>query len=105
MQEKQVNFLPRLKEKVSTPEGVPRLFDLITVRDERMKLAFFATLGNTVVAKDIDQVDYCTLCGILSSLSSLYEPSALQISKNIHYLRSVQEFPNMDSVMFPELVE
>ncbi|CDP02233.1 unnamed protein product [Coffea canephora] len=53
--DKQANFLPRLKEKVSTPEGVPRLFDLITVQDERMKLAFFAALGNTVVAKDIDQ--------------------------------------------------
>ncbi|KAL6960771.1 Structural maintenance of chromosomes protein 4 [Sarracenia purpurea var. burkii] len=53
--EKQINHLSRLKEKVSTPEGVPRLFDLIQVQDERMKLAFFAALGNTVVAEDIDQ--------------------------------------------------
>lgn len=58
MQEKQADLLPRLKEKVSTPEGAPRLFDLIKVQDERMKLAFFAALGNTVVAKDIDQVSY-----------------------------------------------
>ena len=49
--------MSRLKEKVSTPEGVPRLFDLIKVQDERTKLAFFAALGNTVVAKDIDQVN------------------------------------------------
>jgi len=56
LQEKQVEFLPKLKEKISTPEGVPRLFDLIKVQDERMKLAFFAALGNTVVAKDLDQV-------------------------------------------------
>ncbi|KAF4390757.1 hypothetical protein G4B88_015647 [Cannabis sativa] len=54
-QEKQVDNLPRLKEKVQTPEGVPRLFDLVKVQDERMKLAFFAALGNTVVAKDLDQ--------------------------------------------------
>ncbi|CAA3013817.1 structural maintenance of chromosomes 4 [Olea europaea subsp. europaea] len=53
--EKQADHLPRLKEKVTTPEGVPRLFDLIKVQDDRMKLAFFAALGNTVVAKDIDQ--------------------------------------------------
>ncbi|XP_042019712.1 structural maintenance of chromosomes protein 4-like [Salvia splendens] len=53
--EKQTNHLPRLREKVVTPEGVPRLFDLIKVQDERMKLAFFAALGNTIVAKDIDQ--------------------------------------------------
>ncbi|XP_058224074.1 structural maintenance of chromosomes protein 4-like isoform X2 [Rhododendron vialii] len=53
--EKQVGHLTRLKDKVSPPEGVPRLYDLIRVRDERMKLAFFAALGNTVVAQDIDQ--------------------------------------------------
>ncbi|KAL7232356.1 hypothetical protein ACSBR2_010388 [Camellia fascicularis] len=53
--EKQVDHLPRMKEKVSTPEGVPRLFDLIKVKDERMKLAFFAAVGNTVVAENIDQ--------------------------------------------------
>ncbi|KAJ0454757.1 putative structural maintenance of chromosomes protein [Helianthus annuus] len=53
--EKQMNQMSRMKEKVSTPEGVPRLFDLIKVQDERMKLAFFAAMGNTVVAKDKDQ--------------------------------------------------
>lgn len=53
--EKQGNHMSRMKEKVNTPEGVPRLFDLIKVKDERMKLAFFAAMGNTVVAKDIDQ--------------------------------------------------
>lgn len=55
-QEKQGDLLPKLKENVNTPEGVPRLFDLIRVQDERMKLAFFAALGNTIVAKDLDQV-------------------------------------------------
>ncbi|KAM1063459.1 hypothetical protein TB2_027138 [Malus domestica] len=53
--EKQGDLLPKLKENVNTPEGVPRLFDLIRVQDERMKLAFFAALGNTIVAKDLDQ--------------------------------------------------
>lgn len=27
------------------------------VKDEKLKLAFFHVLGNTVVAKDLDQVD------------------------------------------------
>nr|GEV10124.1 structural maintenance of chromosomes protein 4 [Tanacetum cinerariifolium] len=53
--EKQTNHMTKMKEKVSTPEGVPRLFDLIKVQDERMKLAFYAAMRNTVVAKDIDQ--------------------------------------------------
>lgn len=58
MQEKQVDHLHRIKEKVTTPEGVPRIFDLVKVQDERLKLAFFAALGNTVVANDIDQVTF-----------------------------------------------
>ncbi|KAF2315157.1 hypothetical protein GH714_038288 [Hevea brasiliensis] len=53
--EKQVDLLPKMKAKVRTPEGVSRLFDLVRVENERMKLAFFAALGNTVVANDLDQ--------------------------------------------------
>ena len=59
MQEKQVDLLEKSKENVRTPDGVPRLYDLIKVQDERMKLAFYAALGNTIVAKDLDQVDAC----------------------------------------------
>ncbi|KAL8471591.1 hypothetical protein ACS0TY_029010 [Phlomoides rotata] len=53
--EKQTHNQPRLREKIVTPDGATRLFDLIEVKDERMKLAFFAALGNTVVAENIDQ--------------------------------------------------
>ncbi|KAH9740098.1 Structural maintenance of chromosomes protein 4 [Citrus sinensis] len=53
--EKQVDLFPKMKEHLSTPENVPRLFDLIKVKDERMKLAFYAAMGNTLVAKDLDQ--------------------------------------------------
>jgi len=56
-----------MKKNVSTPDGVPRLFDLVKVQDERMKLAFYAALGNTVVAKDLDQVS-CTFVGGYSIL-------------------------------------
>lgn len=62
MQEKQVDLLQRSKETVSTPEGVLRLYDLVKVQDERMKLAFYAALGNTVVAKDLDQVGSVSIC-------------------------------------------
>ncbi|RLM98688.1 structural maintenance of chromosomes protein 4 [Panicum miliaceum] len=53
--EKQTHLLHKIKEKVKTPEGVPRLFDLVKVKDEKLKLAFFHVLGNTVVANNIDQ--------------------------------------------------
>ncbi|KAH0457445.1 hypothetical protein IEQ34_012760 [Dendrobium chrysotoxum] len=53
--EKQTGYAHKLQQKVRTPEGVPRLFDLVIVKESRLKLAFFAALGNTVVAKDLDQ--------------------------------------------------
>ncbi|KAJ0984224.1 hypothetical protein J5N97_002580 [Dioscorea zingiberensis] len=53
--EKQLDHKHKMKQIVKTPEGVPRLFDLVTIKDEQLKLAFFAALGNTVVAKDLDQ--------------------------------------------------
>lgn len=56
MQDKQVDHFKKMKEKVKTPVGVPRLFDLVTVENEKLKLAFFAALWNTVAAKDLDQV-------------------------------------------------
>lgn len=61
VQEKQVDHLHKLNKKVQTPENVPRLFDLVTVKDERLKLAFFAVLGNTVVAEDLNQVSFLSL--------------------------------------------
>lgn len=35
--------------------GAPRLFDLVSVADAKIKLAFFYALRNTLVAKDLDQ--------------------------------------------------
>ncbi|XXG57520.1 hypothetical protein AAC387_Pa03g4653 [Persea americana] len=55
LEEQMPRYLHKLKEKVHPPEAVPRLFDLVNVADERLKVAFLAALGNTVVAKDLDQ--------------------------------------------------
>ncbi|KAH7432741.1 hypothetical protein KP509_07G037500 [Ceratopteris richardii] len=53
--DKQEGHRQKMKEKVQTPEGVPRLYDLVKTEDDRLRLAFFAVLGNLVVAKDLDQ--------------------------------------------------
>lgn len=37
------------------PEGVPRLFDLINVKDQRLLPAFYSVLGDTLVAENADQ--------------------------------------------------
>jgi structural maintenance of chromosome 4 len=42
---------------IETPENVPRLFDLVKPKDERLLPAFFQVLTNTLVAKDLDQAE------------------------------------------------
>ncbi len=37
------------------PEGVPRLFDLVTPKDGRYLTAFYYGLRDTLVAKDLEQ--------------------------------------------------
>lgn len=58
VQDKQSGLTQKMNQQVQTPENVPRLFDLVTVRDDRLRLAFFSQLGNTVVAKNLDQVQH-----------------------------------------------
>ncbi|EPE36015.1 P-loop containing nucleoside triphosphate hydrolase [Glarea lozoyensis ATCC 20868] len=43
--------------EIETPENVPRLFDLITAKDERFRAAFYYSLQNTLVAKDLAQAN------------------------------------------------
>lgn len=45
----------KVKSKSAYPENVPRLFDLVRVNDERILPAFYFALGETLVAKDIEQ--------------------------------------------------
>ena len=42
-------------KKVVTPEGCPRLFDLVTFHDESLRPAFFYAMRNTLVANDLEQ--------------------------------------------------
>jgi structural maintenance of chromosome 4 len=53
--EKQQHLAPALREKVSPPEGVPRLFDLVRARDEPARLAFYFAMRDTLVAADLEQ--------------------------------------------------
>lgn len=54
-------LLNRLANKslseIETPEGVPRLFDLVRPKDEIFRPAFFSVLQNTLVAKDLEQAN------------------------------------------------
>ncbi|MCJ1444818.1 MAG: hypothetical protein MMC23_005321 [Stictis urceolatum] len=43
--------------RLDTPEGVPRLFDLVQAKDDRFRSAFFSVLQNTLVANDLEQAN------------------------------------------------
>ncbi len=42
---------------------MPRLFDLVRVKENKFKSAFYYALGNTLVAKDLDQATRIALQG------------------------------------------
>ena len=42
---------------------MPRLYDLVKVREEKVRMAFYYGLGNTLVAKDLDQATRIALQG------------------------------------------
>ncbi|RKP14746.1 RecF/RecN/SMC [Piptocephalis cylindrospora] len=44
-------------DPISTPEGLPRLFDLITTQDPRFSPAFYHGLRDTLVAQDLAQAN------------------------------------------------
>uniref|UniRef100_G3TI85 Structural maintenance of chromosomes protein n=1 Tax=Loxodonta africana TaxID=9785 RepID=G3TI85_LOXAF len=41
--------------KIQTPENTPRLFDLVNVKDEKIRQAFYFALRDTLVANSLDQ--------------------------------------------------
>lgn len=40
---------------ISTPENIPRLFDMVKVTDDLVRPAFYFALRDTLVAKDLEQ--------------------------------------------------
>ncbi|RNA08757.1 Structural maintenance of chromosomes 4 [Brachionus plicatilis] len=53
--DKQEKWRDYVNRKITTPENVPRLVDLIKVNDQKFLTAFYFGLRNTLVANDLDQ--------------------------------------------------
>ena len=56
-------FLAEPVDALQTPEGVPRLFDLIKCDSAEIKLAFYFALRDTLVADDLDQASRIAYSG------------------------------------------
>ncbi|XP_043503059.1 structural maintenance of chromosomes protein 4 isoform X1 [Polistes fuscatus] len=53
--EKQQHLLSKCKQKINTPNNVPRLIDLIRVEDENVLPAFYYGLRDTLVTNNLNQ--------------------------------------------------
>ncbi|XP_065081267.1 structural maintenance of chromosomes protein 4 [Ochlerotatus camptorhynchus] len=53
--EKIQQYQQQCHNRIQTPEDVPRLFDLVSVEDERVLPAFYFALRDTLVADSLDQ--------------------------------------------------
>lgn len=42
-------------QKIPTPENVPRLFDLVEVEDEKVRLVFYFALRDTLIANNLEE--------------------------------------------------
>lgn len=61
--DKMDRWIPYTKKRIQTPEDVPRLFDLIRVKNENVLPAFYFALRDTLVAKDLEQATRIGLQG------------------------------------------
>lgn len=53
--EKMATYQQRAHSRISTPENVDRLFDLVRVEDERVLPAFYFALSDTLVVPELEQ--------------------------------------------------
>lgn len=61
--EKQAHLMKSLQEKVSPPEGCPRLIDLVKCQDKGLAVAFYYAMRDTLVARDLDQASRIAYSG------------------------------------------
>ena len=75
----QQHLIATANRPLEVPENVPRLYDLVRVKDERVKPAFYFALRNTLVAENLEQATRIgygrTRYRIVTLKGELIEPS------------------------------
>ncbi|GAB1598806.1 structural maintenance of chromosomes protein 4-like [Argonauta hians] len=89
--DKMDKWISYCNRKISTPESVPRLFDLVKIKDPSNAPAFYFALRDTLVAKDLDQATriaygktrykVVTLQGALIDISGTISGGGNQVAK------------------------
>ncbi|KAI5998259.1 RecF/RecN/SMC [Pisolithus albus] len=94
----------KVNERISTPEDVPRLFDLITPKDTKFAPAFYKAVGNTLVANDLEQANRIAFGGakrwrVVTLAGQLIDASGTMSGGGNHVARG-----GMSSKLAPETV-
>lgn len=94
----------KVNPKISTPENVPRLFDLITPKEPKFTPAFYKAVGNTLVANDLDQANRIAFGGakrwrVVTLAGQLIDASGTMSGGGTHVARG-----GMSSKLAPETV-
>eukprot|EP00667_Euglena_gracilis_P000318 EG_transcript_318 len=61
--EKQQHLHAKAQARVDTPENVSRLYDLVKVKDEKYRVAFYWALNETLVAENMEQATRIAFSG------------------------------------------
>ncbi|MCL4132779.1 UNVERIFIED_CONTAM: hypothetical protein GTU68_029018 [Idotea baltica] len=76
---KMERYRANTESSIQTPENVPRLFDLIKVKDDSVKTAFYYAIRDTLVATDVDQASRIAYSKqrprVVTLNGELFEPS------------------------------
>lgn len=100
-------------KKINTPENVPRLFDLITVKDTKFLNAFYSVLRDTLVSENMTQANrvaygrqrfrVVTLDGKLIDISGTMTGGGKTVSRGLMKLKAANSYS--DTFYSPEEVK
>ncbi|KZT73247.1 hypothetical protein DAEQUDRAFT_703578 [Daedalea quercina L-15889] len=96
-------------QKISTPENVPRLFDLITPKESRFAPAFFKGVANTLVADNLDQANRIAFGGqrrwrVVTLAGQLIDASGTMSGGGNHVMRGGMSSKLQAEAVAPEVL-
>ena len=96
--------------KISTPENVPRLFDLIKPKEPRFAAAFWKGVGNTLVADNLDQANRIAFGSqrrwrVVTLAGQLIDSSGTMSGGGTHVMRGGMSSKLQAEAVAPEVIK
>ncbi|KAH9837376.1 RecF/RecN/SMC [Rhodofomes roseus] len=97
-------------QKFSTPENVPRLFDLIKPKEPRFAAAFYKGVHDTLVANDLDQANRIAFGGsrrwrVVTLAGQLIDSSGTMSGGGNHVMRGGMSSKLQSEAVAPEVLK